>query len=240
MQFISCRSYDELSKKAAEILLKTVKEKPDCLLGLATGSTPVGMYRELVAAYRDGKADFSSVRSFNLDEYYPIRRADGQSYFTFMRQNLFDHVNILLQNTHIPNGEAENAEEEVKAYEAALGEAGYPDLQILGIGQNGHIGFNEPGDSLSAVTHLVPLADSTIRANARFFADESDVPKHALTMGMGSILKSRHILLLISGKNKHDALKALLDDRITTQIPATLLKLHPNVTVLYDDDAMNG
>lgn len=240
MKFICCNTYDALSEQAAEILKGLIREKPNAILGLATGSTPVGTYRALIRANRAGELDFSAVRSFNLDEYFPISQNDAQSYYTFMRQNLFDHVNIRLENTKIPNGEAKSAEAECALYEASLAEAGYPDLQILGIGENGHIGFNEPSDRLSESTHTVDLAESTIAANARFFDSQDDVPRRAITMGMGSILKSKKILLLVSGKKKHGVLNALFDASITTHIPATLLKLHPDVTVLYDLDAKNG
>ena len=237
MKFIVVDNYDEMSRAAAELMLAAVKENPALTLGLATGSTPIGMYREIIAAYERGEVDFSNAKSFNLDEYYPIEKKNEQSYDFFMNDNLFSHINLPKENIHIPNGEAADPEAETVAYEKALCENGYTDIQVLGIGQNGHIGFNEPDDFLHAETHVTPLTDNTIEANARFFEKKSDVPTQALTMGMGSILKSRAILLLASGKSKVEAIAALRGDEVTPRVPATFLKLHPNVTVICDKAA---
>ncbi len=240
MKTVICKTYEEISKAAAEEIASIIKEKPKATLGLATGSTPVGMYRELINKYENGELDFSEVTTFNLDEYYPISKDNDQSYDYFMRKNLFDHINISQGKTNIPNGSAADPIAECEKYENKIEENGAVDIQVLGIGQNGHIGFNEPGDYLHTVTHITDLTESTINANARFFESESDVPKKALTMGIGTILKAKKILLLANGRSKHEAISALLDDKITTAIPATLLKTHPNVILICDEEAYYG
>ncbi|MBR6602953.1 MAG: glucosamine-6-phosphate deaminase [Clostridia bacterium] len=240
MKTVICKTYEEISKAAAEEIASIVKENPKATLGLATGSTPVGMYRELINKYENGELDFSEVTTFNLDEYYPISKDNDQSYDYFMRKNLFDHINISQGKTNIPNGNAADPIAECEKYEKKIEENGAVDIQVLGIGQNGHIGFNEPGDYLHTVTHITDLTESTINANARFFESESDVPKKALTMGIGTILKAKKILLLANGRSKHEAISALLDDKITTAIPATLLKTHPNVILICDEEAYYG
>ena len=237
MKVILCENYEEMSAKAANIFAAQLTLKPDSILGLATGSTPVGMYKKLIEKNEAGEIDFSAVRTFNLDEYYPIKRDNSQSYFTFMNENLFSHVNIDINNTHVPNGEAEDAEKECKEYEKMLAEAGGVDLQVLGIGQNGHIGFNEPDEKLESFTHVTGLTESTINANARFFDSASDVPTQAITMGMASIMSAKKIVILANGASKKDAVKALLDDKITTSVPATLLKTHPDVILICDKEA---
>lgn len=240
MKTVICKTYEEISKAAAEEIASIIKENPKATLGLATGSTPVGMYRELINKYENGELDFSEVTTFNLDEYYPISKDNDQSYDYFMRKNLFDHINISQGKTNIPNGSAADPIAECEKYEKKIEENGAVDIQVLGIGQNGHIGFNEPGDYLHTVTHITDLTESTINANARFFESESDVPKKALTMGIGTILKAKKILLLANGRSKHEAISALLDDKITTAIPATLLKTHPNVILICDEEAYYG
>ncbi len=240
MKTIICKTYEEISRTAAEEIASLVKEAPTCTLGLATGSTPVGMYCELIKKYECGELDLSAVTTFNLDEYYPIAKENDQSYDYFMHKNLFDSVNISPERINIPDGSAADPEAECERYEKKLEKHGAVDLQVLGIGQNGHIGFNEPGDFLHASTHITDLTESTISANARFFDSEDDVPKKALTMGMGTILKAKKILLLANGKSKHAAIAALLDDKITTAIPATLLKTHPNVILICDEEAYYG
>ena len=237
MKIIVTKNYDEMSKKAAEIMAEIIKNKPECVLGLATGDTPIGMYNELVAKYEAGEIDFAAVRSMNLDEYYPITPDNDQSYRYFMDKHLFDRVNINKANTSVPDGTAENVKEFCTAYEAKLDAMGGTDVQVLGIGRNGHIGFNEPDAELERFTHLVELTPDTIEANSRFFASEAEVPKHALTMGIHSVFKARKILLLASGKNKAAAINALVKSNITTACPATLLCLHPDVTVICDEDA---
>ncbi len=237
MKFCLCENYDEMSLKAAELVANEVKNNPTCTLGLATGSTPIGTYRELCRRYDAGELDFSKVTSYNLDEYYPLAQDNSQSYYTFMQENLFSKINIPKDAVHIPNGEAPDADAECRRYEEELLAHGGVDLQILGIGENGHIGFNEPDAALYADTHLTGLTESTIRANSRFFASEDEVPRHALTMGMGTIMRAKKILLLISGAAKRKALAALRDGMITTSVPATLLKAHPDVTILFDKAA---
>lgn len=238
MKIIVCKDYDEMSVEAAKIVAAQMKEKKDSILGLATGSTPLGLYNELVKMNQSGEIDFSEIKTFNLDEYYPISHKDDQSYYYFMNENLFSRVNINPANTDIPNGEAPDAEAECKRYDAAIDASAGVDIQILGIGQNGHIAFNEASDVLHANTHQETLTENTIQANSRFFENEADVPRHALTMGIGSIMKARKIILLASGKNKRDAVRGLIDDTITTQNPATLLKLHKDVIIICDEEAM--
>ena len=236
IKIIICENYDEMSRRAADIFEELIAAKPDCVLGLATGSTPVGMYKCLCG---DG-VDFSRVRTVNLDEYYPIKPTDKNSYRFFMNENLFDKVNIDKNNTYVPRGDAPDADMECARYDALIDSLGGIDLQVLGIGENGHIGFNEPSDALITGTHKTSLTKSTVDANARFFDSPSDVPRHALTMGMASILSAKKIVLLISGAKKHKALSALLDDKITPDIPATFLKLHRDVTVICDREAYGG
>lgn len=240
MKLILCKTYEEMSSAAADEVTALLRETPCCTLGLATGSTPVGMYRQLVRRYERGDIDFSRVTTFNLDEYYPIAHENPQSYIYFMRENLFDKVNLKPENTHIPDGAASDPEAECRRYEDLLMANGEIDLQILGIGQNGHIGFNEPDGVLHASTHITRLTESTLEANSRFFENSEEMPRRALTMGMGTILKARKILLLACGKSKNSAITALLDDRITTEIPATILKTHPNVTLICDEEAYRG
>ncbi|MBE7053018.1 MAG: glucosamine-6-phosphate deaminase [Ruminococcaceae bacterium] len=240
MRVIICENYDEMSKEGAKIVASQITLKPDSILGLATGSTPIGLYKNLIELNKNKEIDFSCVKSFNLDEYYPISRENDQSYFYFMNDNLFNHVNIDKNNTHVPNGETKNAEEECKNYDKMIDKAGGIDLQILGIGQNGHIAFNEPDKNLITGTHVTSLTQNTIEANSRFFNDISEVPTKALTMGIGSIMKAKKIIILINGENKHAALKELLNENITTDIPATLLKVHPDVVLICDKAAYYG
>ncbi len=237
MKFIVCKDYDEMSKKAAEIMAEVIKNKPECVLGLATGSTPTGMYKELINMNKSGEISFDKVVSYNLDEYYPISPDNDQSYRYFMNDNLFNHIDIKMENTHVLNGEAQNPEEECAKYDKAIEAAGGIDIQVLGIGRNGHIAFNEPDEALIAPTHKTGLTEDTIDANARFFESADDVPKHALTMGMASIFGARKIILLANGASKNDAVKDLLSDEIKTSNPSTLLKLHPDVTILCDKEA---
>ena len=240
MQFIVCDSYEEMSRRGADIIAEAVKADPSAVLGLATGSTPVGMYRELIRRYEAGELDFSSVVSYNLDEYYPIAPDNDQSYRYFMNANLFDHINIDKANTHVPDGMATDADAACRAYDEAYAKTGGAAVQVLGIGQNGHIAFNEPEEALTVGTHVTGLTEDTIRANSRFFASIDEVPTRALTMGMGSIMMAKRIILLANGKNKHAAIAAMLDDKITTAVPATLLKLHPDVIVFCDKEAYHG
>ena len=240
MRVITCKNYDEMSKIAARLVAGQVLLKPNSVLGLATGSTPEGLYAELARMYQNGELDFSNVSTFNLDEYCPIDRENDQSYYYFMNKHLYSKVNLKPENVHIPNGNAQNIETECANYDKMIDSIGGIDLQILGIGSNGHIAFNEPGDELTAGTHKVTLTEKTIKDNSRFFASESDVPRHALTSGMATIMKSKKIIMMISGKNKNEALKKLLSGKITTSCPATMINMHADVTVLATEDAMNG
>lgn len=240
MKLYVCKNYDEMSEKAEQVVASVITLKPDCVLGLATGSTPVGMYSKLAELNRAGKLDFSQVKTYNLDEYYPIKPSNPQSYRYFMDKNLFDLINIDKANTHLLNGEVSDTEAECAAYDEAIKAAGGIDIQVLGIGNNGHIGFNEPDDKLVAATHKTALTESTISANARFFNSSDEVPRHALTMGLEPIMKAKKIIMLVSGKGKHAALAEMLSGVITPSNPATVLQLHQDVTVVCDEDAYNG
>ena len=237
MNIIICDNYEELSLKAAEIVASLVKSKPDCILGLATGSTPIGLYENLCKMNAQGDVDFEKVTSFNLDEYYPISPENDQSYRFFMNKHLFSKININIENTFVPNGMAKDPERECREYDHKIKNSNGIDLQILGIGQNGHIGFNEPAEILNADTHLTGLTKNTIEANSRFFEKIEDVPTKALTMGIGSILRAKKIILLANGRAKKDVVAALLNSDITTNIPATILKVHPDVTLICDREA---
>ena len=239
MRVIVCKNYEEMSEQAAKLVASQITLKPDSVLGLATGSTPVGMYQRLVEMYENKEIDFSGVTTFNLDEYYPISRDNQQSYYYFMNENLFSKVNVRADRCYIPNGETQDPEFECQRYENLIKDAGGIDLQILGIGQNGHIGFNEPDENLNCSTHLTGLTENTIEANSRFFENKEDVPVYALTMGIAEILKSRKIVLLASGKNKNKAVKELLNEAINTLVPATMLKVHPDVVLICDEEAYN-
>ena len=237
MKILKFATYEEMSAAAADILAKQINIKNDSVLGLATGSTPVGMYKKLVEMNKSGLVDFSKIKTVNLDEYYPIDPANKQSYRYFMDDNLFNHVNIDKANTYVPDGAAEDADLACENHEKIIKSLGGIDVQILGIGQNGHIGFNEPEENLTLSTHKTALTENTIQANSRFFSEDEVMPTFALTMGIGTIFSAKKILLLINGKNKRAAFEQLLTDKISTTCPATLLKLHPNVTVLCDSEA---
>lgn len=237
MRVILCENYDEISREAAKLISGQVALKPNSVLGLATGSTPIGLYERLAEMYKNGDIDFSNVVTFNLDEYYPISKKNDQSYHYFMQENLFSKININPENIHIPNGETKNPKKECADYESCIEEHGGIDLQILGIGRNGHIGFNEPSENLISVTHLTDLTEDTIEANSRFFKSAGDVPRQALTMGMTTILKSKKIILLASGKSKREVVSELLTPEINTAIPATVLKVHPDVILICDREA---
>ncbi|MDR1689815.1 MAG: glucosamine-6-phosphate deaminase [Clostridiales bacterium] len=232
-----CADYGEVSRVSAGYVLGAVKDKANAVLGLATGSTPVGMYKEIVFAYKNGGADFSKVTTFNLDEYFPIKNTDSQSYIYFMKENLFGGINIDMENVNIPNGEAADAEVECLWYEEKIKAAGGIDLQVLGIGLNGHIGFNEPSPYFEAKTHYVSLDESTIKANSRFFESEDLVPRHALSMGVGTIMAAKKILLIVTGEAKAEILKETILGKITPEVPASVLQLHQNVTIVADRDA---
>ncbi len=240
MEIIRCKDYEEMSAIAGKLIVDQVKNKPDSILGLATGSTPIGMYKKMIEACKNGEVSFKDVRTFNLDEYYKIEKTNDQSYYYFMNENLFSQIDIDPKNVDIPNGQAEDYQAECERYEKAMEQSAGIDIQVLGVGVNGHIGFNEPEENLYEKTHLTGLTQSTIEANSRFFESIDMVPTSALTMGIGSIMKAKKILVLISGKSKHDVVTKLLGDRITTQTPVTLLKGHSDVVVLVDDEAYTG
>lgn len=237
MKIIETANYAELSRKAADILAAQVVLKPDCVLGLATGSSPIGLYDSLVERYENGTLDFSKVRSVNLDEYRGLDGTHDQSYRYFMDTHLFNRINIQKDNTHVPNGKAADAAAEGDAYDALIRDLGGIDVQLLGIGLDGHIGFNEPDDCFTGPTHEVTLDPSTIEANARFFASADDVPRSAITMGMASIMQAKKIVLIASGSNKKDIMEKALFGPITPAVPASILQLHPDLTVVccYND-----
>lgn len=238
MKIIVCNNYQEMSVAAADIMVSVMKSTPSPVLGLATGSTPVGMYQKLIEKNAAGEIDFSNVTTVNLDEYYPIAPDNDQSYRYFMNANLFDHVNIDKTRTFVPDGMADDPAAACAAYEETLAAVGAPDVQVLGIGQNGHIGFNEPADALEVLTHVTDLTESTIKANARFFASIDDVPTKALTMGIGSIMRAKSILILANGASKREAVAKLIAGKLDTSCPATMLNLHPHVTLICDTEAM--
>ncbi|SKA77931.1 glucosamine-6-phosphate deaminase [Clostridium sp. USBA 49] len=237
MKVIVADNYNEMSKIAANEIAKLLYVKPNAVLGLATGSTPEGVYKELVKLNKEHKVDFSQVTSFNLDEYRGLKGDHPQSYRYFMDINLFNHVNIDKNKTHIPNGVAEDIEKECREYDEAIEKAGGIDLQLLGIGTNGHIGFNEPSDYLNLNTHLTDLTKETIKANSRFFENIEEVPTQAITMGLGSIMKAKKIILLASGKKKAEIIAKLVEDKISTKVPASILQVHPDVLVIVDKEA---
>ena len=227
-------TYEEMSRAAADIMADVIKANPGGVIGLATGSTPVGMYNCLAEKCCAGELDFSDIKSVNLDEYYPISPTNRQSYRYFMNENLFSKINIKIENTRVPAGDASDPELECAEYEKYIDFIGGIDIQVLGIGQNGHIGFNEPEASLYTDTHVTGLTESTMQANARFFSEGEVMPTKALTMGMGSIFKARKIIVLANGAAKRDAVKKLLSGRITTDCPVTFLNLHSDVTLICD------
>lgn len=233
MEIIKVNSYEEMSQKASEILQKQLLEKQNSVLGLATGSTPIGLYEHLIELNKEGKISFKDVVTFNLDEYVGLERTHNQSYYYFMQEQLFKHVDIKEENIHIPSGVAEDLEAECKRYEEQLKALGPVDLQVLGVGVNGHIGFNEPGTDFSSRTHIVELDQSTREANARFFNNIDEVPTHAITMGIQSIMDSKKILLLAFGESKKDAIERLLSGEVTEDLPVSVLNKHSNVTVIY-------
>lgn len=237
MQLIIEKDYKKMSKKAAELVTNQITFNPASVLGLATGSTPLGMYKELVKNFNKGEIDFSEVITFNLDEYYKISRDNKNSYHYYMITNFFNKINIKSTNINLFDGMTDKPQQECENYDREIREVGGIDLQILGIGTNGHIGFNEPGDKLCVKTHLVELTEETIKANIRFFVDGKKVPKRAITVGMATILKAKKILLLASGKKKAWAVKKAVNGYIDTKIPASFLQLHPHITMVIDEEA---
>ena len=236
MKFITVDTYEKLSRQAANIISAQVILKPDSVLGLATGSSPLGTYKQLIEWYEKGDIDFSNVTSVNLDEYVGLDGSNDQSYRYFMNKNLFEHINIDINNTYVPNGCAVDLAGEGRKYDEHIAELGGIDLQLLGIGLDGHIGFNEPDKYFVKSTHVVDLHESTIKANSRFFANIDEVPKKAITMGMVSIMQAKKILLIASGKEKRDILEKAFYGPITPEIPASILQLHPDITVIYSEN----
>lgn len=239
MRIIEAKDYADMSKKASEIISAKVLLTPDCVLGLATGSTPIGTYEHLVKKYQSGDLDFSNVHSINLDEYKGLSGDHDQSYRYFMDTHFFNHVNIDKANTFVPNGLAKDSDTACAEYNALIESFHGADLQLLGIGGNGHIGFNEPSDEFKKGVHCVKLAESTIKANARFFESEEDVPKYAYTMGIGNIMSAKTILLLASGTAKAQAVYDSFFGAITPKVQGSILQLHPDVIVIADQDALS-
>lgn len=239
MQILKCKNYEELSEKAAELFRAELLWKRTSVLGLATGSSPLGLYRNLIELYKNGSLDFSEVSSVNLDEYRGLSGDNPQSYRYFMEENLFRHINIAKERTFVPDGTLENVEEACLHYDEIIRAVGGIDLQLLGIGRNGHIGFNEPSDHFSTGTHCVKLTEDTISANQRFFQCREEVPTEAYTMGIGSILSTKKILLIASGEDKADAVRAMVAGPVSPALPASILQFHPNVIVIADEAALS-
>lgn len=239
MQIIKANDYQDMSRKAANIISAQVIMKPNCVLGLATGSSPVGTYKQLIEWYQKGDLDFSNITSVNLDEYKGLSGDNDQSYRYFMNTNFFDHINVNKERTFVPDGLEADAKKACDSYNHIIQNAGGIDLQLLGLGHNGHIGFNEPADSFEKETHCVDLTESTIEANTRFFASAADVPRQAYTMGIGNIMQARKILVVVSGEDKANILKEVLEGPITPAVPASILQLHNDVTIAADAAALS-
>jgi glucosamine-6-phosphate deaminase len=237
VKVLVCKDYDILSCRAAALVASVVADDPKATLGLATGSSPVGMYQNLIKLYEDGILDFSKIKTINLDEYYPLDPSNDQSYHYFMNDNLFDHINIDKNNVHVPDGNAADINKAAEEYEKLINDNNGTDIQVLGIGQNGHIGFNEPADTFVGPTHVVELTESTIKANSRFFDKIEDVPTKAISMGIAGIMKAKKVLLVANGENKADAIAKTLEGPITPHVPASILQLHPDVTFIIDEAA---
>ena len=238
MKIYKAKDYKDMSRKAANIISAQVIMKPNCVLGLATGSTPIGTYDQLVEWYNKGDLDFSEVTTVNLDEYKGLPRTNDQSYYYFMHQHLFDRVNIDPERTNVPNGMEPDAEKECGRYEELIRSLGGVDLQLLGLGHNGHIGFNEPGEAFEKETHCVDLAERRIDANKRFFASADDVPKQAYTMGIKTIMQAKKILIVVNGENKADIVERAFFGPVTPEVPASILQLHNDVTLVGDEAAL--
>ena len=239
MRILAAKDYNHMSRQAANLISAQVILEPASVLGLATGSTPVGTYKQLIEWYKKGDVDFSSCKTVNLDEYVGLGRGDENSYDTFMWDNFFSHINIAPENVHIPNGKNRDEADECRHYDEVLASLGHIDLQLLGLGHNGHIAFNEPGHDFTLGTHRVKLNESTIEANRRFFEKEEDVPRYAYTMGLKSILGADRILLLVSGAEKAEILYRSLAGPITPEVPARILQLHGDLVVVADDAALS-
>lgn len=236
MKVIVVKDYEEMSAKAFEVMADVVKNKPDAVLGLATGSTPIGLYKNMIKDHKENGTSYKAIRTVNLDEYAGLDYSSDQSYVYFMRSNLFDHIDIDLKNTNIENGKAVDRQAECDRYNALL-EVMQQDIQVLGIGSNGHIAFNEPGTPFGSVTHIVDLAESTIKDNSRMFASIDEVPRQAFTMGLKNIMNAKKILILANGANKAKAVYGLVKGEVTENLPASVLQLHPDCIVIADEAA---
>ena len=237
MEVVICRTYEDVSKTAAAVVAKVVNNKPNAVLGLATGSTPLGLYKELIRMHAEDGLDFSRVATFNLDEYVGLTPNHPQSYHRFMHENLFRHINIQAENVHVPSGTTNNYKAFCQWYEQRIEQYGGIDLQVLGIGSDGHIAFNEPGSSLASRTRIKTLSEQTINDNARFFERKQDVPIYAITMGVGTVLEARKLVLLANGANKADAVADAVEGPVSSMCTASALQMHPDSTVFVDDQA---
>jgi glucosamine-6-phosphate deaminase len=239
MRIIETSDYQEMSRKAANIISAQVIIKPNCVLGLATGSSPIGTYEQLIEWYKKGDLDFSQVKTINLDEYKGLSKDNPQSYYYFMYENFFKHINIDLKNVNIPNGLENDTEKECRRYDQVISSLGGADLQLLGLGNNGHIGFNEPDGDFKRTTHCVELTQSTIDANARFFDSHEEIPRYAYTMGIGNIMEAEKIVVIVSGEGKARILKEVVEGPILPSVQASILQLHKDVTIVADQGALS-
>jgi glucosamine-6-phosphate deaminase len=237
MKIIRAKDYADMSRKAANVISAQVIMKPNCVLGLATGGTPVGTYQQLIEWYNKGDIDFSEVTTVNLDEYRGILKDNPQSYWYFMHKNFFDSVNVRPEAIHVPDGADLDAQEACRNYDQIIHNVGGIDLQLLGIGPDGHIGFNEPNAAFELGTHCVELTESTIEANKRFFEKKEDVPRQAYTMGIKSIMQARKVLMVANGANKADIIKTAFFGPVTPEVPASILQMHPDFTLVLDAEA---
>ena len=239
MRIIKAKDYSDMSRKAANILSAQIIMKPNAVLGLATGGTPVGIYEQLIDWYNKGDLDFSEITTINLDEYCGLSRDHKQSYWHFMQEHLFNHVNVPCDHIHIPDGADPDANRACRHYDEIIRKAGGIDLQLLGLGQDGHIGFNEPGTAFELETHCVALTESTVRANARFFESVDEVPGKAYTMGIKSIMQARKVLIAVSGQQKAEIVKKAFQGPVTPEVPASILQMHPDLSLVGDQDALS-
>lgn len=236
MKVIIAKDYEDMSKKAFEVMGKVVKDNPSAVLGLATGTTPIGLYKEMIKDHKENGTSYKNIRTANLDEYAGLDYSSDQSYVYFMRDNLFDHIDINLNNTNIENGKATDREAECARYTALLADM-QQDIQLLGLGSNGHVAFNEPGTPFGSTTHIVDLTENTIKDNSRLFKSIDEVPRQAFTMGIKNIMNAKKILVLANGANKAKAVKAMVEGKVTEEVPASILQLHPDCTVIVDEAA---
>ena len=239
MKILKTKNYQDMSRKAANIISAQIILNSESVLGLATGSSPIGVYEQLIDWNHKGDVDFSSIKTVNLDEYQGLNKTDKQSYYYFMHKRLFEHVNIQLENTHIPNGMEKDAKKECAHYEEVIKSLGGVDLQLLGLGHNGHIGFNEPGQAFETGTHCVDLQESTIEANKRFFASATDVPRQAYTMGIKTIMQAKKILVVVSGEDKAEIVKKAFFGPVIPGVPASILQMHNDVILVGDEAALS-